>query len=154
MEDQKKTSLREAAALLRGAHTGTLSVLDADTGGPYGSLINVAVDEAARPLLLISELSRHTQALRKDPRASVMVHAELPKTADPLTEMRVTVTGHFEPVDGAAVKQRYLASHPYAEGYAGFRDFSFWRMSPQKLYVVAGFGRIFAYDFEELKEVS
>ncbi len=151
MEDQRKTSLRDAGSLLDTARTATLSVLDVETGGPYGALINVAVDTETRPLILVSELSRHTQALRKDPRASVMVHAELPKTADPLTELRVTVTGRFTPVEDPSVVQRYLARHPYAETYAGFRDFTFWRMDPQKLYVVAGFGRIFAYDFAELK---
>lgn len=154
MEEQRKSSLIEASSLLREARNGTLSVLDHETGGPYGSLINVAVDSAVQPILLISRLARHTQALLKDPRASVLVHDELPKAGDPLTQIRVTVTGQFEQTSDDDLKWRYLAHHPYAEGYAGFADFSFWRMLPQKIYVVAGFGRIFAYDFAELREVS
>lgn len=154
MENQRNQSLRDAAALLRASRTGTLSVIDPDNSGPFGALVNVAVDEALSPLILISKLSRHTQALEKDQRASVMVHAPLPQDADPLTEMRVTMTGPFHRSDDPAVRATYLARHPYAELYASFGDFGFWRMQPAKLYVVAGFGRVYAYDFEELAKAA
>lgn len=151
MNQQKAESLRAAKALLREARTGTLSVVDPETGAPFGALVNVAVDQELQPVLLTSSLSRHTQGLLKDPRASIMVHVDLPKTADPLTELRVTVTGTFAGTGDAALRQAYLDRHPYAELYAGFGDFSFWHMKPEKTYVVAGFGRVYSYAFAELQ---
>jgi hypothetical protein len=36
----------------------------------------------------------------------------------------------------------YCRRHPPAERYARFADFSFWRMAPEKVHVIDGFGRI------------
>lgn len=131
----------EARWLLRRARTGTLASLDRDGGGPYASLVNVATDGAGAPLLLLSALAWHTKNLDANPRASVMV-AELPKAGDALTGPRITVMGRFAKVEDMGLRRRYLARHPAAALYAGFGDFSFWRMEPEQVHAVAGFGRI------------
>jgi heme iron utilization protein len=150
MDDQKQLSLHQAKVMLAAARTATLSVIDPDTGGPFGALVNVAVDAKSCPIVLTSTLSRHTQGLLKDSRASIMVQGEIPLDRDPLTEMRMTLTGTFARSDDSVVRKTYLARHPYAELYADFGDFAFWHMVPEKLYVVAGFGRVYSYDFEAL----
>ncbi len=147
MDDQKQVSLQQAKVMLGAARTAALSVLDPETGGPFGALVNVAVDDGMRPIILTSTLSRHTQGLLKDARASIMVQGDIPLDRDPLTEMRMTLTGQFEASEDAAVRETYLARHPYAELYADFGDFGFWHMVPDKLYVVAGFGRVYSFDF-------
>ena len=38
--------------------------------------------------------------------------------------------------------RRYLNRHPKAKLYAGFKDFSFFRIAPSGAHLVAGFGRI------------
>ena len=150
--DQKEASLIEARAVLDTAITGTLSVIDLDTGGPFGALVNVATDDDGKPVLLLSRLARHVRCLEKDNRASLMVAGERPAEGDPLTGLRATLTGTMiaagEDVASGNIRSRYLAHHPYAELYADFGDFGFWRFSPEKIFVVAGFGRIFAYDAE------
>jgi putative heme iron utilization protein len=40
------------------------------------------------------------------------------------------------------VRHRYLARHPEAEQFAGFKDFNFYRMDLSRIHLVAGFGRI------------
>jgi heme iron utilization protein len=127
--------------LLRRAKTCCLSTLSAGDHGPYGSIASLATDVAGHPLVLISKLALHTQNLMADGRASVLV-SELPASGDPLTGPRVTIMGRFEPVESEDLKRRYLARHPAASFYAGFADFSYWRMSPQAIHGVAGFGRI------------
>lgn len=127
--------------LLRRARTCCLSTLLAADQAPYGSVASIATDVAGHPLLLISTLAVHTQNLLADGRASVLV-SELPASGDPLTGPRVTVMGRFQKTDDEAVKRRYLARHPAASFYAGFGDFSFWRMEPSSIHGVAGFGRI------------
>ncbi len=127
--------------LLRRARTCSLSTLHKADGTPYGSLANIATDVAGWPIILISRLAWHTQNLKTDARASVLV-GELPVRGDALVGPRVTVLGRFEPVDDANLQRRYLARHPQASFYAGFPDFSLWRLKPSSIHGVAGFGRI------------
>jgi hypothetical protein len=143
-------SLGEAKDIWRQARIGTLSVLDFETGGPLGALVNVAVTAQFEIILLTSKLSRHTQCLDRDSRASVLVTGTLPPTGDPLTAFRATLTGTCMRTNDPQLRATYLAMHPYAELYAGFSDFGFWRMLPDKLYIVAGFGRVFNYDACEM----
>jgi heme iron utilization protein len=149
-DNGKLASLAESRAVWQHARTGSLSVLDYESGGPLGAFVNVAVTQTIQPIILTSKLSRHTQCLDRDGRASVMVTGELPQEGDPLTGFRATLTGSFARTDDPAIRKTYLTQHPYAELYAGFGDFGFWIMTTQKLYVVAGFGRVYNYDASEL----
>ena len=149
MSGQRSFSANEARNLLRRARTATLATLNADDGTPYASLVNVATDVRGLPLLLVSTLAWHTRNLLADPRASLMV-AEVPASGDALTGPRVTIMGRFAKVEDAAVQRRYLARHPAAELYAGFGDFAFWRMEPERAHAVAGFGRIETIPADEM----
>ena len=141
MSERRSFTADEARNLLRRARTATLGTLNADDGIPYASLVNVATDVQGLPLLLISTLAWHTRNLMADSRASLMV-AEVPSSGDALTGPRVSVMGRFVKVGDGSVRRRYLARHPAAELYAGFGDFAFWRMEPERAHAVAGFGRI------------
>lgn len=149
MSGQRSFSADEARRLLRRARTGTLATVNRDDGIPYASLCNVGTDVQGLPLILVSTLAWHTKNLLADPRASLLV-AEPPAEGDALTGARVSVMGRFVKVDNPAVKRRYLARHPAAEGYASFGDFSFWRMEPEQAHAVAGFGRIETIPANEL----
>ena len=148
--EQRSAGLAEASEVFKVARMGTLSVLDFDTGGPLGALVNVAVTDAYAPIILTSKLSRHTQCLDRDGRASILVTGDLPAEGDALTGFRAALTGTFTRCNDLAIRAHYLKHHPYADLYAGFGDFGFWIMEPAKLYVVAGFGRVFNYDAAEL----
>ncbi|MCA3561187.1 MAG: HugZ family protein [Aestuariivirga sp.] len=141
MNNSRSFSAEEARNLLRRARAATLGTLNADDGAPYASLVNIATDVQGCPVILVSTLAWHTRNLLADPRASVMV-AELPSAGDALTGTRVTVMGRFSKAEAARVSRRYLARHPAAEMYAGFGDFAFWRLEPERAHAVAGFGRI------------
>jgi heme iron utilization protein len=152
--DAKQASLLEARSVFLSARTGALSVLDFDTGGPLGAFVNVAVTTGCEPIVLTSTLSRHTQCLDRDGRASIMVTGVLPQEGDPLTGFRATLTGTMARSKDKDIREVYLKHHPYAELYAGFGDFGFWKMSIDKLYVVAGFGRVYNYDASLLKTLA
>lgn len=149
MSGQRSFTADEARNLLRRARTATLGTINADDGTPYASLVNVATDVQGLPLLLVSTLAWHTRNLLADARASLMV-AEVPPSGDALTGPRVTVMGRFEKVAEKAVRRRYLARHPAAELYAGFGDFAFWRLIPDRAHAVAGFGRIETIPADEM----
>jgi hypothetical protein len=133
-----------AKSLLRSIRAGTLATLDRNTGHPFASLVNVATDVDGSPLILVSRLSTHTANIEVDGRASILL-AQTGK-GDPLAHPRLTVLGEMvrlapEGVDQARVRRRFLARHPKSELYAGFADFSFWRMTIASAHLNGGFAR-------------
>ncbi len=115
----------------------------AGIGDPYCSLINVASAPDGAPILLISRLAIHTKNILADARVSVMLDERA--AGDPLEGARIMLAGTAEEASDDSVAQlrrRYLAAHPSAEMFAGFKDFAFFRIVPKGLHLVAGFGRI------------
>lgn len=133
-----------AKALLRTTRVATLATLDRNGGYPFASLTNVATDVDGAPLILVSRLATHTANLERDGRASLLL-AETGK-GDALAHPRLTVLGTFALVprdhaDEPRLRRRFLARHPKAELYAGFADFSFWRMHAVSAHLNGGFAR-------------
>jgi len=110
-------------------------------GAPYASLVLVAVDHDATPILLISQLAEHTRNLAADPRVALLFEAT-EGLEEPLTGPRVTVMGRAEITGEPRHRERFLARHPGAAVYAGFKDFAFYRIAVERAHLVAGFGRI------------
>jgi putative heme iron utilization protein len=133
-----------AKGLLRASRAGTLATIDRNTGHPFASLVNVATDVDGSPLILVSRLATHTANLEKDRRASVLLASA--GRGDPLAHPRLTVLGAFAPVarhdpDEPRLRRRFLARHAKSELYAGFADFSFWRLQVVAAHLNAGFAR-------------
>jgi len=101
-----------------------------------------ALDAAGRPIFLISTMAMHTQNLRSDPRASLLV-MQPDASGDPLGAARVTVVGTAAPVpaaDVAAARAMYLERHPNSKHWVDYDDFSFYRVEIVDVYYVGGFG--------------
>ncbi|MCP8940554.1 DUF2470 domain-containing protein [Alsobacter sp. SYSU M60028] len=130
----------EARRLMRVARHATLATLDRRTGGPYASLVSCATDVDGTPLLLVSRLAVHTRNLEVDPLVSILF-AEI-GAGDPLVHPRVSVSARADQDADPRSRRRFLARHPEAAMYAGFSDFSIYRLAPQSAHLVAGFGRI------------
>jgi hypothetical protein len=131
----------DARGLVRRALKASLATLDPGTGYPYASLIIVATDASGAPILLISNLARHTRNLVNDKRTSILIDGT-GAAGDPLQGARVTLFGVAEKTDDPAVKRRFLARHKEAEFYVSFQDFSFWRLMVEGAHYIGGFGRI------------
>lgn len=132
-----------AKSLLRRSRQGALATLMAGGGDPYCSLVNVAANPDATPILLISRLAVHTKNILADARVSLMLDERV--AGDPLEGARIMVGGRAEEFSGdaaAVARRRYLAAHPSAEGFVDFKDFAFFGIAPSGLHLVAGFGRI------------
>jgi heme iron utilization protein len=133
-----------AKELLRATRAGTLATIDRNTGHPFASLVNVATDIDGAPLILVSRLATHTANLEADPRASLLLATS--GKGDPLAHPRLTVLGAFthiarDAADEARLRRRFLARHPKSELYAGFADFSFWRLDAVSAHLNGGFAR-------------
>lgn len=110
-------------------------------GAPYASLVLMACAPDSSPLLLLSTLADHTKNLLEDPVCSLMVDGT-GGLVDPLTGARATLQGRLEKAEDRSLMERYIRRHPSAAMYAGFGDFSLYRMQVQRAHLVAGFGRI------------
>jgi heme oxygenase (biliverdin-IX-beta and delta-forming) len=133
-----------AKELLRATRAGALATIDRNTGHPFSSLVNIATDADGSPLILISRLATHTANIESDPRASVLLAAT--GKGDPLAHPRLTILGSFANVprdvpDAAGVQRRFLSRHPKSRLYAGFSDFSFWRLNVISAHLNGGFAR-------------
>jgi len=144
--DASSDPAKRCRQLLRRSTLATLATAERDRGGwPYASLAQVAVAHDLTPLLLLSDLADHTKNFAEDDRVSLLFD-DARALENPLTGARVTVQGRVRRLgDSAAddrLRARYLARHPAAADYAAFGDFNFYRVAPERLHLVAGFGRI------------
>src|SRR5687768_11420668 len=114
---------RSIRRLMRRCTRVGLGTLERDGAAPYVSLAMVALDHDAAPLLYLSDLADHTKNLKADPRVSLLFDGTL-ESAVPLAGERATVQGHAEPVTDQRLLARYIARHPDAAAYTGFRDFN------------------------------
>lgn len=142
--DEKVIEL--ARQLIRTARHGALGVIDPDTGAPNVSRVATATDLDGTPLILVSALSRHTGAMLNDPRCSLLVGE--PGKGDVLAHPRMTIACRAGQVARNApphdrVERRYLARQPKARLYAGFADFSFFKLVPVSASLVGGFARAY-----------
>lgn len=128
-----------AKDLLRSIRAGTLATLDRNTGHPFASLVNVATDADGAPVILVSRLATHTANLEVDGRASILLAAV--GKGDPLAHPRLTTLGVMVRSDEARLRRRFLARHPKSSLYAGFADFSFWRLAMISAHLNGGFAR-------------
>ena len=114
-------------------------------GRPYVSLVTLAFDHDLSAILLLSRLSEHTRHLLADPKAALLLDGT-EGLANPQTGPRVTLVGEAVEDQEPRLKSRFLALHPGAALYAGFADFSIWRLRPERAHFVGGFGRAVWFD--------
>ena len=142
----------EARRLIRAAERATLATALARAeapGWPYASLVLVACRPDGSPLLLLSDLADHSKNVAADPRVSLLFDGTA-GLAEPLAGPRVTLLGRAEETRHAADRARYLARHPSAQAYAGFKDFRLYWVEVTRGHLVAGFGRIHWLETSEI----
>jgi heme iron utilization protein len=140
----------QARAILRTTLKGSLGTIDRTTGAPYVSLVTMATDIDGSPVLLLSDLARHTMNLKADPRASLLLDTT-DTLGDPASGARLSLGGLLGTTTEPLVRWRYLNRHPEASMTASFGDFSFWRMQIETGHMIAGFGRIHSLVAGELQ---
>jgi hypothetical protein len=133
--------------LMRGCERAALAT--SLRGAPYASLVLVAADFDASPLLLLSDLAQHSRNIAFDPRVSVLLDGT-EEVADRLDGPRLTLLGRAERVADARLLARFTARHPSSALYAGFADFRLYRVAVERGHLVAGFGRIEWIDCADL----
>src|SRR5262249_11564957 len=139
----KEDMARVVRDLVRGRDRAALATLLPAAAGPwpYASLVLTAVDHALSPILLLTHLAEHSKAIAGDDRVSLLFDGT-EGLDQPLTGARVTLLGRAARTADECQSRRFLARHPDAATYAGFKDFHFYRVTVERAHLVAGFGKI------------
>jgi hypothetical protein len=137
------TFAERARTLVHLGRIGSLSTLSRKQPGfPFGSVMPYSVDEHGRPIFLISTMAMHTQNLKAEPRASLLV-TQPAADGDPLGASRVTLLGNVLTVaepERAQTRKLYLERYENSKYWVDYEDFSFYRMELVDVYYVGGFG--------------
>jgi putative heme iron utilization protein len=137
-----QTTAHAARQLLRAHRYGALSTLSKKFNGhPFGSITPYLVDHDGSLLILISALAEHTRNILHDPRVSLITHNQADQHIQ--TQGRITIVGTAAlEEEREAVGKRYLRYFPEAQTYYDMADFQFFRIVPQALRYIGGFGDI------------
>jgi putative heme iron utilization protein len=132
-----------ARTLLHLGRIGSLSTQSLKQPGfPFGSVMPYGLDAQGRPIFLISTMAMHTQNLRADPRASLLV-MQNDSGGDVLGASRVSLLGNIWRIEAPELRETrelYLARYENSKYWVDFEDFSFYRMDVIDVYYVGGFG--------------
>jgi len=143
---REPTHAERCRTLVDQARAATLCTIAREpVGYPYGSLVTVAIDGQGRPLFLLSQLAEHTGNLLARSEASVLLTEPLGSHDQPLALGRVTLLGRCAKIgasEAPGTREVFLAKQPNASYYVDFEDFAFYRLEPEALRYVGGFGRM------------
>jgi hypothetical protein len=145
----------QARRLLWSQGYGVLSTASRRAEGwPFGSIVPYALDGRSRPLIYVATLAEHYKNLSHDPRTSLLVsevqgrasdHQLGRRTSDVQAFGRITIMARAEEVpeeDRADARARYRFRVPSAQGYQDTHNFKFFRLVPDRVRYIGGFGSI------------
>lgn len=120
----------------------TISTQDGIQGAPFGSFVDYVLDDRGNPILLMNEMSMHTINIQKS--SVVTLFTQLGKK-EGQDVSRCSVTGTLQMMDRTdpdmdIVRMRYSITHTYADQVMDSPKFAFYRLVPEKIYFVGGFG--------------
>ncbi|WP_438752618.1 HugZ family protein [Pararhizobium sp. O133] len=154
LRDTDDEARKLARITLRSARSASMAVIEpASDGFPFVSRVLLGIDTDGTPVILVSALSTHTQALSADRRCSLLT-GEIGK-GDPLAHPRLTVQCQAEKIarDSDAhirIRERFVRRHPKSQLYVDFPDFAFFRLVPERAGLNGGFGRAYALEGADL----
>ncbi|PYG30450.1 hypothetical protein C8N36_106158 [Pelagimonas varians] len=143
-----------AQKLLQEARFAALGFTDPNSNSPMVTRISCVPCPSGGPLSLVSDLSAHTQALRRNPACAFLI-GEPKDKGDPLTHPRLSLQGTAEFInhsdaDYQSLAPHYLGLYPKAKLYIGFTDFSFLRLKVRRGFLNGGFGKAFELTPQDL----
>jgi putative heme iron utilization protein len=144
---------QQARSLIHTARHAALGVL-LENGLPFVTRVAFGTAPDGMPITLISDLAKHTSALRRHPACSLLIGDPGPK-GDPLTHPRLSLmaTAEFMCRDTsryAELRAHYLQTHPKSKLYADFADFHFVRFNIREAHLNGGFARAFTLTANDL----
>lgn len=143
--DERARTAQAVRDFLALHQVGVLSTISRSVEGfPFGSVTPYDVDAEGRPVIFISRIAEHFRNLTHDSRASFVV-IDGDACGDPQAFGRATLVGRFLELcaeDVAHYDSRYNQRFPHASSRALAHDFRYFRLEPERIRWIAGFGKI------------
>jgi putative heme iron utilization protein len=98
-------------------------------------------------LVLLSDLARHTRNFKADPRVSILFARP---GVEAINMSRATLIGSVEPCENEHLRARFLRHHEGARDHMAFADFHLYRLVPESVHFIGGFGRIETLDASDV----
>jgi len=144
MAQKNEELLYQARGMLQAQTFGVLSSHSAKLPGyPHTSVLPYLVDTHGRILILISRLAQHTRNIKKNPKVSLFVMADV--DGDVQSKSRLTISCdalELAAQQVEAVASAYYARFPHSFGYHNQLDFEFYELHIQEVGYIAGFGGV------------
>ncbi|MDH5531392.1 MAG: pyridoxamine 5-phosphate oxidase [Paracoccaceae bacterium] len=155
VQDPDEDARALACDLLVQARTAALGVIHPTTHAPYVSRVAILAAPGRAVFSLVSDLSLHCQALRADPRASLLLGDPGPR-GDPLNQPRLSIQAVASFVDPATaadqdLRAQWLSRHPKSKLYIDFADFSFVDFTILGANLNGGFAKAYALGPNDFK---
>ncbi len=150
MDEQER---RRLAAVIRNHRWAALATQGAQ--GPEASWVAYApAVDFTYFLLHLSRLAGHTGNLLQDPRACLAISEQERAGSDPQVLARLMLQGQVELIPRAAAAYAAAARHyrerlPESAPLFEFSDFALFRLWPQRVRFIAGFGRAHTLDAQD-----
>jgi hypothetical protein len=147
-----ETAAAQLKQLLQQRSVAALGTLHA--GAPYVSMVPYAIaPDSSGMLIHVSGLASHTKDMRADARVSLLVTQEEGGGTSALALVRTSIQGTAQEIavdapDLPAFRAAYLERFPDAAQLFGFADFSLFRIQPESVRFVAGFGEAHSFSAE------
>ena len=161
---------RTVASVCTSGTLCTVSDHDGIEGAPFGSFVDYVLDDDGNPVMLLNDMSMHTinieqNALNNADEGTsnlVTLFTQLAsETAEQSQDVsRCSFTCKVEKIPKSAedmdsIRMRYSLTHVYADQVMDSPKFAFYRLIPEKIYFVGGFGVMAKWvDIEDYKDAT
>jgi putative heme iron utilization protein len=163
---------RTVASVCTSGTLCTVSHHENIAGAPFGSFVDYVLDDEGNPVLLMNEMSMHTLNIEKNAlgddvsggESLVTLFTQLSSDTSESKRgqdvSRCSLTCRVEKIiddaeDMAILRMRYSLTHVYADQVMDSPKFAFYRLIPEKIYYVGGFGVMAKWvDVEDYKDAA
>jgi putative heme iron utilization protein len=121
-------------------------------GAPFGSYVDYVLDDEGNPILLMNDMSMHTINIQQttektgQPAVVTLFTQRESSVGEGQDVSRCSLSGTLERMDPATtpdmdqIRMKYSLTHAYADQVMESPKFAFYRLKPQHIYFVGGFG--------------
>lgn len=146
------TQYERARTVTHVCTSGTLSTVCQNQNAqdfPFGSHVDFVLNEQGWPVFLLSEQSMHTRNFFTNSKVSLLAQQPPPvglegKPPHPATLPRVTISGTMQKIvdldELIVLRPAFSVAHSYAEQIIDSPVFSFYKLKPESVFYVGGFG--------------
>ena len=146
----KQKSIRNARTLLRQSELGVLSTHSkANEGYPFGSVSTYMSTIPGDIIFYISDLAQHTKNIHVNNKMCLTVfcggEGMKASDSDPNAGARLSILGEASIIgtdEHQATAERFFKLYPESKRYQGTHDFTFFKLSTERVRFIGGFGDI------------